>query len=410
MDDDGLHDVQFELTRFGGHRDGQVVADNAESHLVHDFRNDGIHLARHDGRTRLAGRQVDFVQTAAGAGREQTQVVAYLGELHGETFQRRGVHDECTGVVRRLYHVRCDHHRQARDFTQILFADGRIVRVGIDTRTDCGGTHVHLIEELVVLFQPLHLFGEVRCIGFELLPECHRYGVLQLRASHLDDVGELYALGTESLHELFEGVLQLGDAADEGYLHGRGVGVVGGLRQIDVVIGVAVFVFALLVAHQFEGDVGDDLVGVHVGGGAGSALYHVHNELVVELAVAYHAACLYDGVGSLFVEQSQVAVRQCGGFFHVGQGLDDFREKAEPYAADMEILHTAHRLHAEVILFRNLHVTYQVVFFSCFARQLGSRDIHSLNEVNLKNLCLVLICLAVGLVIPQFCKCSYFYV
>ena len=105
------------------------------------------------------------------------------------------------------------------------------------------------------------------------------------------------------------------------YLHGRGVGVVGGLRQIDVVIGVAVFVFALLVAHQFEGDVGDDLVGVHVGGGAGSALYHVHNELVVELAVAYHAACLYDGVGSLFVEQSQVAVRQCGGLFHVGQGL-----------------------------------------------------------------------------------------
>ena len=44
------------------------------------------------------------------------------------------------------------------------------------------------------------------------------------------------------------------------------------------------------LAHEFEGAVGDDLVGVHVGGGAGAALEDVELELVVELAVDEVAA------------------------------------------------------------------------------------------------------------------------
>ena len=63
------------------------------------------------------------------------------------------------------------------------------------------------------------------------------------------------------------------------------VDVVGRLRRVDVVVRVAVLVLALRVAQQLERAVGDHLVGVHVGRGAGAALDHVDDELLVQLAV-----------------------------------------------------------------------------------------------------------------------------
>ena len=73
-----------------------------------------------------------------------------------------------------------------------------------------------------------------------------------------------------------------------------GIGVVGGLRAVDVIVRVAVLVLALLVAHQLERAVGDHLVGVHVGRGAGAALEDVEPELVVELSVDELLAGLLD--------------------------------------------------------------------------------------------------------------------
>ena len=50
---DRLERIALKLSTFGHQRDGQVVADDFGSNLVHDFRNDRIDLARHDVRTRL---------------------------------------------------------------------------------------------------------------------------------------------------------------------------------------------------------------------------------------------------------------------------------------------------------------------------------------------------------------------
>ena len=63
--DDRLEDVELQLSGFRGHRDGEVVADDLEANLVHDFGNDRIHLPGHDARARLHRRQIDFVQAGA---------------------------------------------------------------------------------------------------------------------------------------------------------------------------------------------------------------------------------------------------------------------------------------------------------------------------------------------------------
>ena len=62
-------------------------------------------------------------------------------------------------------------------------------------------------------------------------------------------------------------------------------GVVGGLRPVDVVVGVHGRLAAQHAAGHLDGAVGDHLVGVHVGLGARAGLPHAQREVVVELAV-----------------------------------------------------------------------------------------------------------------------------
>ena len=91
---------------FGGHRDRQVAADDAEADHVHDLGDDRVHLARHDRRARLLGRQVDLAQAAARARRQQPQVVADLRELDRQALHARRVEDERLRVLRRLDQIR----------------------------------------------------------------------------------------------------------------------------------------------------------------------------------------------------------------------------------------------------------------------------------------------------------------
>ena len=118
----------------------------------------------------------------------------------------------------------------------------------------------------------LHFARQRRRERLELLAERHRHGVLELRAAHLQDVGELLALGAERGDQLVDRGDELRVAERHADVQRRRIGVVGGLRAVDVIVRIAVLVLALLVAHQLERAVGDHLVGVHVGRRAGAAL------------------------------------------------------------------------------------------------------------------------------------------
>ena len=66
-----------------------------------------------------------------------------------------------------------------------------------------------------------------------------------------------------------------------GDVHGGGVGVVAALALVDVIVGVDGRLAAELSAEQLDGAVGDDLVGVHVGLGAGPRLPDHQREVVI---------------------------------------------------------------------------------------------------------------------------------
>ena len=52
--DGGFHHVELELAGFGGHEDGEVVAEDFEAYLVDDFGDDRVDFGRHDGGSGLS--------------------------------------------------------------------------------------------------------------------------------------------------------------------------------------------------------------------------------------------------------------------------------------------------------------------------------------------------------------------
>ena len=70
-----------------------------------------------------------------------------------------------------------------------------------------------------------------------------------------------------------------------GDVHGGGVGVVAALALVHMVIRMDWSLAAQLTAKQLDGSVGDDLVSVHVGLGAGPRLPdHQGKVIIIQLA------------------------------------------------------------------------------------------------------------------------------
>ena len=264
--DQRLHHVQLQLSAFGCHGQGQVVTDHLECHLVNRFRNHRVDLAGHDRAAWLACRQVDLVDAGAWAAGQQTQVVADLRQLHRGTLEHAGEQHEGAHVGSGFDQVGRWNHGLAADDGQALYGQGLVARVGVDAGADGGAAQVHFGQQLWRQgFQAGQVFTEGGGEGAEFLAEGHRHGVLQLGAAHFQYVAELFALGGERLNQAVEAGQQRVMAQQQTQADRGRVGVVGRLRHVHVVVGVQVLVFALLVAHGLQRDVGDDFVGIHVG-------------------------------------------------------------------------------------------------------------------------------------------------
>ena len=141
-----------------------------------------------------------------------------------------------------------------------------------------------------------------------------------------------------------------------------GVGVVGRLRHVDIVVGVQVFVFAFLETHGFQSDVGDDFVGIHVGGRAGAALNHVDHELIMEVAADQAGAGLADRRMLGVIEVSELMVCICCRLLDHGQRDYQFRVVRKRHAGEVKVVHRSQGLDAVISVGRYFENTKQVFF------------------------------------------------
>ena len=90
-------------------------------------------------------------------------------------------------------------------------------------------------------------------------------------------------------------------------------------------VGVQKLILPLVVSHEFQGAIGDHLVGVHVGRGASAALDDIDDELRMEMSGLDFLAGRNDGAGVLLAQTTERSVGQCGGMLYFGKGGDEFR-------------------------------------------------------------------------------------
>jgi len=164
-----------------------------------------------------------------------------------------------------------------------------------------------------------------------------------------------------------------------GDLRGGGVDVVGALAAVDVVERVEVRVVALGVAHDLQGAVGDHLVGVHVGRGAGAALDDVHHELVAETAGPDLLARRDDRGRLLRFQEPEVAVGEGRGLLHGRKCHHQFAQVRDPHAADREVLHGPDGVDAVVGADGDLALAEQVVLGPALLGHAGGCVSHARN-------------------------------
>ena len=135
-------------------------------------------------------------------------------------------------------------------------------------------------------------------------------------------------------------------------MHGGRKSVVRRLAHIDVIVGMDRRLGAEPAAELLVGAVGDHLVDVHVGLGAGAGLPDDKRKMPVELAVDDLVRRLHDRLGAPRVERAEREIGLGGGALDDGERGDQRARHA--LLADAEILARALGLRAPIAVGRHL--------------------------------------------------------
>ncbi len=211
-----------------------------------------------------AGRMIS-PNPARGPLDSRRRVVADLRQLDRHALQHAGEQHKGTHVGGRLDEVRRRNQRFAGQPAELLDGQSGVSRIGVDAGADRRGAEVHLAEQGGALAEARDVLLQRGIEGVELLAKRHRNRVLELRAADLQHVREVHRLGLEGVGEFVERPDERLRGEDDREPQGRGIGIVGRLRHVDVVVGMQGGIVAFRPPHDLQRDIGHDLVGVHVG-------------------------------------------------------------------------------------------------------------------------------------------------
>ena len=194
----------------------------------------------------------------------------------------------------------------------------------------------------------------------DLLAERDGHGIHEMRAAALDDALVLALQTLELVDERPRGGQHRpGEREHGGDMHGRGERVVGGLRAVDVVVGVdralerdAAFRRQLVRAG------GHDLVHVHVGLRARSGLPDLEREVAVEVSREQLVAGVGDEGPDGGVEHAELDVGLGGGLLEDAERGDD--PSGHGLGADGEVLEAPLRLGTPERICGNQHLPHGV--------------------------------------------------
>ena len=267
--EDGHHHIKFEISVGGGPGDGGVVADDFGADLHDAFTDYGVDLSWHDGATWLGFWESDFADSAAWSTTEPTEIIGDFEEGNGDGFELAAGLDEAVFGGLGFEVVAGFVEGDPGLAPEVAHDDRGEIGVTIEAGADGGATEGEFFDggdgvggtEAGVF----DLFG----VAAEFLAEADGGGVHEVGATDFDDIPEFEGLFFEGAVEEFEGwEEEFADSFGDGDVDGGGDDIVTGLAHVDMVVGVDGNFRADRLSGELRATVGDDLVDIHVGGGA----------------------------------------------------------------------------------------------------------------------------------------------
>jgi hypothetical protein len=302
VDQRRLEDVELKLAVHAADGRRDMVAHHLAADHGQGLALRRVHLPGHDRRARLILREQQLGQAATRAGAEVPDILADLEKRGSESVQRpRSLHNRVVGsedlkLVGGGLELGAGHLGD-------LGRDGLIEALeGVQASADSSATLGQVAEVRHCVLDALNVAVELGDIAGELLAERQGSRILEMGAADLDELVEFLHLDLESVAQALQGrqqaVLKVQDSCD---MHDSREGIVRRGRHVDVVVRVDRLLGAHSSAHDLDRTVRDDLVGVHVGLGAGASLPDNKREVVHELAFRNLRRSLLDGLANLRV-------------------------------------------------------------------------------------------------------------
>lgn len=98
-------------------------------------------------------------------------------------------------------------------------------------------------------------------------------------------MSRIHRLFLKAFTQLVQCINQFDDGCVYSDTEASWVCIVGRLTFVNVVVRVQVLIFTFLVTHQFQTDIGQNFVGVHVDGGTRTTTVNVYRELIHTFSV-----------------------------------------------------------------------------------------------------------------------------
>ena len=301
-DHDGLEDVELKVALGAGESDGRLVAEDLAAEHGQALALGRVDLSGHDGRTGLVLGKIKLTKTAARTGAEETDVLGDLEEGGCDGVELAVGLDDGVVSSKSLELVGGSDELVAGHLGDLGGDVLGETLEGVEASADGGTALSEVAETGKSRLDTENAILELCDVSRELLAKGQGSGILQVGAANLDDAVEALGLLVQGILQALEcGQELLLELEDSSNVHGGGEGVVGRGGHVDVVIGVDGLLGAHGAAEDLNGAVGDDLVGVHVGLGAGARLPDDEGEVVEQLERGDFGGGFLDGLANLGV-------------------------------------------------------------------------------------------------------------
>ncbi len=218
------------------------------------------------------------------------------------------------------------------------------------------------MQKLCRFKQPQAIFAKHHCKGAELLTKGHRNRILKLCTPHLQHLVEFARFTLKRCLKNFHAIGQFINGFNQTDINCGRIGIIGRLAEIDMIVGMQMRVIALFMPKQFQRTIGDNLVCIHVGGCARTALNDIDHELIVQCAITDFAAGTHNRIQMLAAQQAELMIGQRCGFFDEGQAAHEVGIASDADACNLKIIHCSRRMDAPVSICGYLLCTKQIMF------------------------------------------------